>query len=179
MTTSPEPVWKAQEATRAAFEARTGRPFPTVRPPWLQFLELDGYNEELGIAFEYNGRQHYQLVPKYHLGGQADLEKQHERDARKTYLCTRHGVVLIVVPFTISIPNIPQYVAVALGHVERARAEQPTRPSKHPVAGMRNNYQPDGPTEALPTAPDALGHMVRSLGQWWRREVQPRWRRRP
>lgn len=31
-----------------------------------KFYELDGYNEEYKIAFEYNGRQHYIRHPKWH-----------------------------------------------------------------------------------------------------------------
>lgn len=50
---------------RLIFETIFNKTFLKVRPNWLvnpisnRNLELDGYCEELGIAFEYNGDQHY------------------------------------------------------------------------------------------------------------------------
>jgi len=79
--------------------------FITVRPPWLKnpstgrCLELDMYNEELGIAIEYNGRQHYEYVPHFHRGGRGDLIKQVERDNLKLDLCDKVGVRVITVPY--------------------------------------------------------------------------------
>lgn len=41
--------------TREVLQIYFNAMFPTVRPKWLGGLELDGYNEELNIAFEYDG----------------------------------------------------------------------------------------------------------------------------
>lgn len=88
-----------QERTRLIFEGNFGKPFPTVRPNWLlnpetgKCLELDGYCEELKIAFEYQGNQHYSNDTQY--GG--DFEKQSQRDLLKTKLCEENGVTLVVV----------------------------------------------------------------------------------
>ncbi|CAI2199088.1 11014_t:CDS:2, partial [Funneliformis geosporum] len=38
------------------------------------------YNEELGLAFEYSGNQHYQIVPFFHLQDQVNLDTQIWRD---------------------------------------------------------------------------------------------------
>ena len=79
-----------------------------TRPPWLlnntgHFLELDGYCEELKLAFEHHGVQHYR--PCRFSASQTEeeltkkFEDQQRRDALKLKLCTDHGVRLIVVPF--------------------------------------------------------------------------------
>ncbi|CAG8852344.1 16121_t:CDS:1, partial [Gigaspora margarita] len=39
-------------------------------------LHLDGYNEELGLAFEYSGNQYYQIVPFFHPQGQMNLDRK-------------------------------------------------------------------------------------------------------
>ena len=44
-------------------------------------LRLDGYNEELKLAWEYNGVQHYYVADKHY--GEADLDAQRKRDQKK------------------------------------------------------------------------------------------------
>ncbi|PKK56947.1 hypothetical protein RhiirC2_798973, partial [Rhizophagus irregularis] len=51
----------------------------------------DGYNEELGLVFEYSGNQHYQIVPFFHLQGQMNLDAQIYCDWEKRALCYREG----------------------------------------------------------------------------------------
>lgn len=74
------------------------KPFPSVRPKWLGWLELDGYNEELGIAFEYQGLQHYELC-YYNRYSEQELKNIQERDAVKKITCQRKGILLICVPY--------------------------------------------------------------------------------
>ena len=56
---------KSEKICREVFEVLFNRLFPKTRPAWLinpgtrRRLELDGYCKELGLAFEYNGEQHY------------------------------------------------------------------------------------------------------------------------
>lgn len=69
------------------------------RPDWLMSsnctrLELDFYIEELKIAFEVQGAQHYEFVALFH-GDEDGFEKQKQRDEEKKNLCYGAGIKLI------------------------------------------------------------------------------------
>lgn len=106
--------FKNEERCRFVIETLTGRSFPSARPSWLmnplsrRCLELDCYNEELKLAIEYNGIQHYRSV-----GFNADKMKfrdQVYRDRLKALLCQKNGVRLIVVPHTIKGTDIVDFI---------------------------------------------------------------------
>jgi len=92
-----------EEQCRRFLEAVFEKPFPRRRPRFLRSattgrcLELDCYCEELGLAVEVNGPQHYVFVPHFHRTRE-DLHAQRARDAAKAEGCLRAGVELVVVP---------------------------------------------------------------------------------
>lgn len=65
-------------------------------------LELDGYNKELKLAFEYNGIQHYvEFTNHFHkYGGNTSLEAQQNRDKQKIDECNELGISVIIIPYT-------------------------------------------------------------------------------
>lgn len=90
---------KGENFLRQAFEELEGAPFDSVRPSWLLWknghkLELDGYNEKLELAFEYQGAQHLAFFPLFHKS-EADFELQKEKDDFKKKACAAKGVFLI------------------------------------------------------------------------------------
>jgi glutaredoxin len=90
---------------RIWFENYFQKKFLKIRPKWLKNntgnrLELDGYCEELKIAFEYNGAQHYEHCTKFHKTVEK-FENQQRRDSLKMKLCAEHGVKLIIIPYWI------------------------------------------------------------------------------
>lgn len=93
---------KGEKASRTIFEDFYGRPFvkdsKAFRNPVTgRFLELDGVNYELRLAFEYNGKHHYNDIQQ----AQRDVIKRHECDARNIYL----------VPIPHDVRDIRRYVA--------------------------------------------------------------------
>lgn len=88
----------------------------SVWPKWLKNpetgrgLELDVYNEDLKIAIEYHGRQHYQYVKRFHKNGIQDLESQKRRDHHKLDLCDNNNVYLITVPYNVPIEQIEDFL---------------------------------------------------------------------
>lgn len=88
--------------------------FIKCRPDWLRSkhgtkLELDLYCEKLGIAFEYNGQQHYVFVPLYH-STEEEFKKLQEHDKTKERLCKKNNVTLIIIPYTIKLNDIEKYI---------------------------------------------------------------------
>ena len=94
----------SETCARAIFEAQLGIEMPRIRPKFLGGLELDGYNEELGLAFEYNGKQHYEFIEYWHRN-QDGFEAQKERDRRKADLCAAAGITLFIVPYRYDYAN--------------------------------------------------------------------------
>ena len=67
-------------------------------PEWLGGLELDVYLPELGLAFEYQGQQHFHPIRAW--GGEEAQQKVRERDACKARTCAERGVTLIAIDYT-------------------------------------------------------------------------------
>ncbi len=67
------------------------------RPSWLEGLELDIYVPGHKVAFEYQGIQHFRAVD--HWGGEKQLRKQQEHDARKKKTCLERGINLICINY--------------------------------------------------------------------------------
>jgi hypothetical protein len=78
-------------------------PFKTQRPAWLVWhgrrLELDAYNEKLGVALEFSGPLHTKWFP-----AQEEYIKYYQRivkDRAKRKLCKQRGVKLIVLDMSL------------------------------------------------------------------------------
>ena len=96
---------KSEHLCRDIFEKYLVEEFPTKRPEWLEGLELDGYNEEVNIAFEYNGIQHYEYNEFFHRGDYERFEEQQARDLKKYRICRERNVDLIIIPYQYDYTN--------------------------------------------------------------------------
>lgn len=106
---------KYEGECRRILESIFQKPFQKIRPNWLKNpktkknLELDGYNEDEKLAFEYNGIQHAKFHPM-HNGDVNEFYAQQERDRLKIDLCKKHGVKLLIIPHTIRFDKLESYI---------------------------------------------------------------------
>lgn len=99
---------------REIFELIFKKSFPKKKPEWLMnksknLMELDGYNEKLGIAFEHHGEQHYRHTPFLRVG-KKELLKRISDDRLKRNLCKQRGVKLVEIPFDVPVSELYQYI---------------------------------------------------------------------
>ncbi|MGL4471046.1 MAG: hypothetical protein ACRCT3_12800 [Aeromonas hydrophila] len=106
---------KGETECRRAVEHITRKTFPKARPNFMlngvsgHNLELDCYNDELKVAVEYNGEQHYKYIPYFHTSKDAFYNLKY-RDDMKQRLCDQNGIVLITVPYTVKHEDIERYI---------------------------------------------------------------------
>ena len=92
-----------ENKVREIFETKFNKSFPTVRPNFLKNpntgynLELDGYCEELKLAFEYDGEFHYKEMDW--IDDRNRLEKVQQKDRLKDSLCKENDIMLVRVPY--------------------------------------------------------------------------------
>jgi hypothetical protein len=100
----------------------TGAKFPTVNPSWLNWrnpftkkssrLELDGYNEKLGIALEFSGPLHTKWFPETE--SYRDYLTRVLKDQAKKEICEKRGVCLIVLDMSLPKRHYRDYFASRL-----------------------------------------------------------------
>ena len=105
---------KFEKICRGFFEEMFQNKFPKEKPNWLinsrgNQMELDGYNERIGLAFEAQGEQHYHLVSHFHKTLK-DFEQRVEDDLKKLELCKQNNVILIQIPYFVPPNNIQRYI---------------------------------------------------------------------
>jgi len=115
----------SERLCRAIFTHLYEAPFPRTRPSWLLSkmnarMELDGFNEDLNLAFEYQGVQHYRPVRKFKLDVER-LKHIQERDALKASVCAAKGVTLLPIPYEISHCKLESYIREQLEQRGRGR----------------------------------------------------------
>lgn len=110
---------KYEKKCRDIFESLFDTDFPKIRPDFIvntktgKRLELDGYNEKLKLAFEYQGQQHYNFSPYFHKT-QEDFTNQVYRDKIKKEACDKKGITLIEIPYNIEYNDLEDYIKMKL-----------------------------------------------------------------
>ncbi len=107
-------IQSKEDFCRKVFEKIFGKEFKKKYPKWLKSqiggqMHLDGYNEDLHIAFEYNGKQHYMYIPRFHKNRE-EFRKRQLDDRWKKELCIKHCIILIVIPYWTQVENIYPFI---------------------------------------------------------------------
>lgn len=106
---------RGEAITRETLEDIYGVPFISCRPDFMlntetgETMELDCYNDELKLAAEYNGVQHYEW-PNYTKQSKKHFIRQVRRDQLKKDICDQYGIYLISIPYNVELERIPEFV---------------------------------------------------------------------
>lgn len=134
----------SEQECRRILETVLGRPFIRSRPEFLCYikgrpLELDGYCPSLRLAFEFNGKQHYEFIDFFHDGDEANLIAQKERDKFKVMKAKEIGIDLIVISYEYK--TFLEKVAFLKEKLER-------------ILEQRLYYEPDSEEATVPVGDD-------------------------
>lgn len=163
----------SERICRAVFEAIFGTLFPKARPEWLRnergnWMELDGYAEELGLAFEYHGVQHFKPIGFFHASDEAFLLRQRD-DRKRAAMCREKGINLIEVPYMIPHDEIESFI-----RAECAR-QGITVPRTEPVDIATLPVYEEDPLDKLRATAEMKGGMLLSTA-YINRATKMRWR---
>jgi hypothetical protein len=119
-----------ERITRAFFEQIFDREFVRLRPDWLvsqsgNRLELDGYCEELKLAFEHQGAQHFRWLQSFHQS-EDDFKAQIARDEEKRTICRKLGIALIEIPEVPQLTSVPDLKNLIIAECDRANVVLPS-----------------------------------------------------
>lgn len=106
---------------RSIIEQITSHKFPKKRPNWLvntrkNQMELDGFCEELKIAFEHHGEYHYIRNDHFQRKNES-LKRRKLDDKTKTDLCKINNVTLIIVPYNVQTSELKNYIFQKLSNI--------------------------------------------------------------
>jgi len=93
------------------------KPFMKIRPDFLKNnvteknLEIDLYNEELKLAIEVQGQQHYKYIPFFHKNYEAFRNQQY-RDEVKKLLLEKNQIKLIEVPYHLPLASTEHFLRI-------------------------------------------------------------------
>lgn len=103
-----------EKVCRQVLEHLLKAAFPKKRPDWLRTskgrkAELDGFNEDLRLAFEYHGQQHYTHVPFFHTGDKS-LAQRVKDDRLKRDACDAHNITLLEINIDMPLEDLQAHL---------------------------------------------------------------------
>jgi hypothetical protein len=110
---------KLELQTKFLLENIFNLPFYKIRPNFLRNevtghnLEIDLYNDELKLAIEVQGDQHYKFTPFFHKNKETFMLQRY-RDEMKKQKCLKKGITLIEIPYKVGEKGLKQYLLTQL-----------------------------------------------------------------
>lgn len=113
-----------------------------TRPEWMlddtgQRLELDFFIEELNLAIEVQGKQHYQYVEYFH-GSESGFADQQNRDWKKYQACLNRGITFVEIASESDIQGLEKFIPK-----EKPRnfsIKPPKKRNYSPYIGLSRDY---------------------------------------
>lgn len=110
---------KLELQTKFLLESIFKVPFYKIRPNFLRNevtghnLEIDLYNDDLKLAVEVQGDQHYKFTPFFHRNKETFLMQRY-RDEMKKQKCIKEGITLIEIPYKVGEKGLKKYLLTQL-----------------------------------------------------------------
>lgn len=151
----------SERICRKIFESIFNERFPKRKPAWLSTpqgnkMELDGYCNKLGVAFEYQGIQHYKDIPIFHEKRSFDRQKAYDELKKKK--CQENNVILIEIPYSVDYEKMPECI---LKECKKRNIEIPEI-TKSLDYRLMNIYSPEKLKEMKEIAENRGGHCLSS-----------------
>lgn len=121
-----------ERTCRLSFEKIFSKEFNSIRPNWLKNtlgnkMELDGFNEELKIAFEHQGRQHYSEI---NINKRFLKKSTLENDKQKAKLCRDLGITIIYIPEVFTDIKLNDLVLYIVKQLDENKIQYPKEANK-------------------------------------------------
>jgi hypothetical protein len=106
---------KLELQSKVILEQIFRRPFYKIRPDFLRNdvtgfnLEIDLYNDDLKLAVEVQGDQHYKFNPFFHRNKEHFMNQRY-RDEMKKIKCKANGITLIEVPYRVGEKRLRSFI---------------------------------------------------------------------
>lgn len=142
-----------------------------IRPSWLQGLEIDRFYPTLGIVIEFQGDQHFRVVPGMHRGA-GDFHKQIRLDTQKSTAIEAKGMKL----YPINLYDLDRFRVKNLlkRMAEDGKKYAQKMGYKDDIFKLQKIRWDQEPDEQLMKRTDRLSKMKKSYYRqnkktWWRR----------